>query len=239
MPKPTTLADCVKTLKADLQAIAGERTLQQNNDNLDSELLYHTQAVNHHLNSAQKTMEQAVSELGSSLIDKTKQYSQHVLQAAWNVADILEQVIQFSPREWILGVTRGFTANGVDGKRNVENFESNLDFLDPETNAPYIIDEQTLHVAEAMQKFINNIEQTTNGRSLLSYLPKDKQGKNQIDIIKETLTARIQAYKKILTPPSIETTQRMRTSVQEQRHERQQTAESSADVPRPPSPVGH
>ncbi len=106
-----TLTECVKQLKKNLQGLSGTVTLIESYEGLDVPLMEDDDSKLARLFS--ETLQNNFE------VDKTSfnnPYSKRALQAAWNFAEILSIALTYTPKESIIGISRGLFTEGV-GKR--------------------------------------------------------------------------------------------------------------------------
>ncbi|MCR9192592.1 MAG: hypothetical protein NXI01_08030, partial [Gammaproteobacteria bacterium] len=94
------------------------------------------------------------------------------LQAVWNVADILSIALTYTPREWSIGILRGFMDEGINGKKYLACLSESIEYIDTKSMlpVPFIVDDITYRINLELINFIRDVRHTTNGNSLLETL---------------------------------------------------------------------
>ncbi|MCR9192256.1 MAG: hypothetical protein NXI01_06300, partial [Gammaproteobacteria bacterium] len=107
-----TLTDCVNQLKRNLQNIA-DTEMTQSYKGLGISLFETNDSEK--AQTFSESLQNINVEGGRPSFNNS--YSKKALQAVWNVADILSIALTYTPREWSIGILRGFMDEGINGKK--------------------------------------------------------------------------------------------------------------------------
>ena len=140
--------------------------------------------------------------MDDSVVSYLNCYSKNALQAAWNVATILENINVES--NWSIPavdtVSTLFNARkiGANGATNETNILASLSYLDGVENkgVPYIIDDVTYKINVAIDAFIEEMTSIPQGRHLI-YL-SEQLGSLSFSNMQAAAKERIAAYSKYL-----------------------------------------
>ena len=199
--KPMTLTACLKQLKEDLKAIiprdqkvsVDKITVQQLNtldDSTEAEVV-----LRHYKESNDPTQTYSDIINDRRLGETIKNYSSNALQAAFNVANILEKVIGDNTTT-LTSITWNLGTHG-----QINNLVSSLTYLDSLEHGhgvPYIIDDTTYKINQAIVTFINSVDRVSSknapeqGKKLIKatkYL-----GDLSFDSMRQAAQARIGVY---------------------------------------------
>ncbi len=194
-----TLTEYIEELKTELQAIAAPHKLQQQYAGLAWKEGQHQDAgvasyIVDFVIDRDYTLSITEAKLKLEPPEVRRQFDDYpnkALQAAWNVADILSTIVTYTPKENTIGLLRGLTTTGVEGNANRVNLDTSLTYLDQKTGAPFVIDETTYRINDALKRFIKNIKATENGPTLIAHTAK--MGKS-LDEMRLTIAQRLSVY---------------------------------------------
>lgn len=189
-----SLTQCIEHFKAELQSIANQ-PMTQNYDGL-GDLVF----PNKDTAEAQKFAASLQNNVASHKTSINHSYSSKSLQSAWNIADTLSIVIQYTPCEWSAGFFRGLIAPGKNGEMNATNLLISIIYMSNEMSVvPYIVDDTTYRINQAFLNFTKEVQTTDNGASILALIQQlSKRFLNESIILDkqviEAAEASIQAY---------------------------------------------
>lgn len=162
-----TLMACVNHLKSNLEVLAGT-PMTQSYQGLEVPIFEDSDSKRARIFS--ESLQKNHAEGDTPAFDNP--YSKNALQAVWNIADILSIALTYTPREWSVGILRGFMSTGVDGKLYLTCLSDSINYIDSTSMlpAPFIIDEVTYRINIALIDFVQEVRSTTNGNALLETL---------------------------------------------------------------------
>ncbi len=198
-----TVAQCLIGLKDALLRLNGGLPLNQNYDQLSNydDAMVVKSFVDYIAKNPQFTFEQLEELNNPDDVIKIKRYQKAVLQAAWNVADILENInyenSYLSPSLNLTVVGRNLFNKGPNSILNKNNIINSLIYIDANKKVPYIFDEVTLGINLAIDTFVENMKKVPQGKALIDLSASLSDISSFIDMQQEA-KARIAQYEAYL-----------------------------------------